>query len=648
MRGHLRPGNAAGMHVAVVAALVLVVSLAAAPASSVERPAHALSYQPARGSAVTAQIAKAGEVRDPDRYSQNLTAWWWMTNASPDVINDKVREGYRLSDLEVRSSSPKFAATFVHNSGVYGRTWWWYFGLTSGQVGDKLDENGARLIDLERYTVGGKTRYAVIMVLNSGPAAKTWWYYFNVSTSFVANKVDDKKARIVDLETRKTNGKFRHDVILIKNKGVDASAWWWYVNVTPDFIADKLNKNKARLIDIERNGNRFDVVMERNKGQYWWWYYGKTAAQVQEAANQNGARIYRIEPYVTGGKTRYAAIMINDLDAVTTKLRNIMAKGVGAGRYGVYLKPVGQSAVVALQSSAVFEPASAIKVVHHLTELRQVMLGLDALSDNDFEWYHYPGQDTSGACPKASDETPANLQVSTVQFGLTTMMKNSDNRTTRGFQLRFGGNPSLNATAALAGMDDTELRQVLGCGFRNGLRNDLTLVDAGKLYEGVIDGSVLNDTNGARAAFWSSMIGGPINPNGAIAAIVKDEAAKLGVTAMNTQRFLAAFSTWSKGGSYDVCPTSGACSPPYEYIRSLAGRAVIPFRVAGGVSPVNYVFGRFVEKLTLPCRFQKKNESNGAYGNVCPKWANANAAIQKVDAELFRAEIRNALETWLP
>ncbi|MEO1373833.1 MAG: hypothetical protein AAFW70_05835 [Cyanobacteria bacterium J06635_10] len=249
-----------------------------------------------------------------ERSSTKPTKFWWLHGVSVSQLKSKVNEGYRIIDLEVEKSSPlKFSAAMVKNEGEYGKKWWWYYGLSSQQVKQKLETNNARIIDLEIYRVNGKKKYAVALVSNTGDDAKGWWYYSDTSINNIIEKTKANKARIVDLDTYVVGGKRLYSAVMIKNKGGDQKAWWYYYNVSPSFITSKLKDNKARLVDIERHGNnKFTVVMEKSQGQGWWWYYGKTAAQVNQLWQQNQARIFDIEPYTVDGKKRFAVLMLKN------------------------------------------------------------------------------------------------------------------------------------------------------------------------------------------------------------------------------------------------------------------------------------------------------------------------------------------------
>ncbi len=615
-------------------------------------PPQATEATVERAAAPAAKAAKAAKVRDPERSSQALTLATWSPETTIGLIKDQAKQKLRVIDLEIVGTSPlRFSAAKVHNTGTYARKWWFYVNQSAAKVGKLIKKHNGRLLDLERYTVGGKERYVIVLVRNTGKAAKKWWWQRNRSVGWLKDYAKEKKARIVDLDSRLAGNKILHDAVLIRNTGVDASKWWFYGSISSKKLEKRLATNKARLVDLERvSTGRWSAVMERNAGQTWWWWYNRTAPQVEQLVDQLGARPYHVEPYRVGPLRRYAVIMIDDVNAENGRLRDIFLKRYLGAHFGFYLKPVGGSPVLGLQQRSVFEPASTIKVLHHLHQLRRVASGDDGLSDDDFAWYHYPnssGGDGAGVCPNGFDELfDGNRAVDPISFGLQQMMQISDNRTTRGFQLRYG-NAALNATADLAGMTNTRVRQVLGCGFRDGLRNDLTLVDAGRLYEGVVDGSLLSDAFSARPAFWRLMNGGPIPSDGRLADIVREEGADLGVSATRVARFIERFQTWSKGGSYDVCwPGGSACDPPYQYIRTGAGRASLPRLVGGAIVQKEYVYGNFVEEKNIDCRFRDAGESAAVYGTLCPTWNQANATLNTAGAELFRAEIRKALATW--
>ena len=102
------------------------------------------------GSAPTAEAVAA--VPDPDRTSQDETAWGWHRNVTAATVKDFLAKGYRIVDLEVRSSTPRFDVAYVKNAGTYQRGWWWYYGQTGARSKPSCTDKKARLIDIEPYS----------------------------------------------------------------------------------------------------------------------------------------------------------------------------------------------------------------------------------------------------------------------------------------------------------------------------------------------------------------------------------------------------------------------------------------------------------------------------------------------------------------
>ncbi len=286
-----------------------------------------------------------------EKSSTTPTHFFWLHGVSVSQLKSKVNEGYRIIDLEVENSSPlTFSAAMVKNEGEYAKKWWWYYDLDSQQVKQKLQSNNARIIDLEIYRDNGQKKYAVALVSNTGNDAKSWWYYSDTSIDDIIEKTKADNARLVDLDTYVVEGKRLYSAVMIKNTGDDQKAWWYYYNVSPSFITSKLQENKARLIDIEPHGNdKFTVVMEKSQGQGWWWYYGKTAAQVNQLWQQNQARIFDIEPYTVNGNKRFAVLMLNNANTTTSRIGEMLRDNTD-GVTGLYLKKVNGSVLASLQA----------------------------------------------------------------------------------------------------------------------------------------------------------------------------------------------------------------------------------------------------------------------------------------------------------
>jgi hypothetical protein len=569
------------------------------------------------------------------------TAYWTYTNVSTSTISSYLAaNGARLTDIEVyNAATGRFTVTMVRNTGAYGVPgWWWYTGLSFASIGQLLATNNARLIDIEAYNNGAS--WAVIMVSNTGGAARAWSYLGGVTSGDIQDHLSDTGHRLIDLEAYFVNGVKRYAIIGVANTGADAKAWEWWLNQTTTSVRDRVNAFGGRITNLERQPDgTYNFIQVRNAGtdnKYWRFYFGLASlSSVVNVAGQFGTRVFDVETYVTSGVRRYDAVMIDNVDTETRRLTNLMAptftapNGLPRANYGFYLKRVGGSVSVGLMQSRTFEPASAIKAVLNFAVMRRVQASTDFLSW-PFTYYDYTvpaGKLEKDACPHPWEETFANALTSTLDFGKDNMMSISDNRTTRGIVLRYGL-ADINDAASDAGMSSTSIGQpLMGCGWENGDRNDTTLVDLGRLYEGVHNGTLL--TGSARTEFFQPMNSGISLP---IQNIVSQEAAAQSKSWAASQ-FISKMTARFKGGSYNICLDSDCA--PYAYIRTVAGRMILPIKLSNGADSTRiYVYGRYVDAY---------NVCNGI--NPCSE-TTANAAINAVDPELFRAAIRSALLTW--
>ncbi len=596
-----------------------------------------------------------GEVQDPDRNSADLTAWGWHTNATPATVKSFVGKGYRIIDLEVNSASPRFSVAYVKNSGSYARGWWWYYGQTIAKVKAKLAAKNARLVDIEAYSTSAGRRYAVVMVSNTGPALKGWGWHYGVKLSTITNYVSTHNVRVIDVDRYATSNGPRYAAIYIANTGVDAKPWWHYYNATKAQLVSALKTNRARLIDLERRSNgRYDAVMQQGSGEYWWWVLGQSTGQLSAFAAQHGARIYKINPYVKNGKRYFNALLINDVNAETSRVRALVESKM-KGSWGFYLKQVGGPTVVSLNAGTVFEPASMIKIVHAVTALRDVQKPSTSTTLNtNVTWYarpsdpaRYPGSpgygDDKNKCAYKNDGTLITTKKYVDKLGsviVKNMMQQSDNRTTDAVTRKYGFS-KLNTTIAVAGMTKSKLHHRIGCPAKSSPQpwknNKLTLVDAGKIYEKVENLTLLDATR--RDALYGFMSGGPIG-DGALKDMIIAEANAAGLSAADRDLFVSRVVARSKGGSYGLCPKSGNCDPKVIEDRTVGGTIWLPTRSrAGGIVDNPFVYGRFFN-TTFNCTFDAVDDGN------CSSYNKVADGIGVVGVEMFRLAVRQALATW--
>lgn len=557
-----------------------------------------------------------------ERSQADPTAAWWYTGVSEAEVNQLLNaNGARLVSLKVQQTSPmRFTVSMVANQGRYAKTWYWYYGQSGAALGATLGALNARIIDLEPYFAGGELRFASILVANAGAENKAWWWYPSVSSQEIGALLTQNNARLVDIGTYVLNGQRRYSLVMIRNTGADQKAWWWYTGVRPGDLNTYLRNNGARLIALE---DQFDgtyaAIMERCPCPAWWFYYGLDFDGVGATLAQNGARLVSIQPYLSnpGLQLRFNVVMIDNSNAATARIRGRLQAATSAPT-GLYVKRIGGPVLAALQERFVFEPASTAKALIHLRALRDVQAGSRQLTDQVTR-YVFTAANTS--CPSnANAQAQGTEPLSTA---LREMMRRSDNPRTRE-ALETVGAQAVNDLASAIGMVDSRVNQILfGCGAPP--FNRLTLVDIGRLYEGVANGTLLSGTS--RDSFYSLMAGTEMLADegfdfpGMQQEIVRivDEEAPFGLNAAAKQAFLGQLRQNTKAGGYS-CITSDCL-----FYTSIAGWAQIPFCSGTTVVPQGYVFGLFVDGADTQA------EVDAGYG---------------VRGELLREPLRAALGNW--
>jgi len=292
-------------------------------------------------------------------------------------------------------------------------------------------------------------------------------------------------------------------------------------------------------------------------------------------------------------------------------LSSFLAKNTD-GKTGFYLKQVNGPVLSSNNITFAFYPASTIKVMEHLHAMRAVQSGYLILKNSVDIWGNSCADDHTGESPQSKEPWSTALRL---------MMKESNNQRTNAIQDGLG-RPAINNTGhQAAGMSQSSsLNHKFGCGGpTSNPANTLTLADAGLIYEGVAKGTLLSGTS--RETFYELML----NETDAffIQSIIDDEASKLGLPDARKNSFKSKVKIATKAGGipadYDgflYQSTAGYVSLPFLGTCSASGFAQ--------TDPRGFVFGVFINKA--------KNINDGTIGTVA--------------SELFREQIRNALQMW--
>jgi hypothetical protein len=575
-----------------------------------------------------------------DQATTTAVARWFYYGVNASQVTSYLNaNGARLTQIRVVDPSvPTFAVSMVKNSGDYATGWYWWYGQTAASLATNLSNTNSRLISLDPYRVNGLLRFAAVSVPNTGYQARAWWWYYGLSSTQVNSYLTANNARPVVIRPYMSGSTRVFAVVMVRNTGQDFKGWQWWAGATIGTISSALTVNNERIVAFDKDpAGGFDAIAVSSEGEGWYWYYGLTGSQVAANLTAHGTRLIDVSPYSSGG-LKFTEVELDDSNAVQAPINAQSANvrtyaethGWARARHGAYFQSAGGTTTVAYNSYFRFEPASAIKVLYLLYTLQHVSpAGLSGPIT-----YYYPTVTTNpNACPNPAWEIPADAHTTTIQDALNKMMRNSNNIMTRAFAIKWGLGPVQSMASGL-GMSRTHLRQAyIGCGFRGGVRNELTLSDVAKLYRAVQNGTALSGAN--RDTFFSTELGGSPSSTDAWGTVVTQEAASLGKSSVVPQ-FLAAMDVRSKGGSYAFCLTSSSTCNPYKSDLTYAGRVLIPFKSSGQVVKHAYLFGDFVNDLVIPC----------APGSGCTAENNAGSNLGRTAAQAARPIIHAALQTW--
>jgi hypothetical protein len=544
----------------------------------------------------------------------NPTGWWWYFGVTPAQVSSLLTSNNaRLVSIQVEQASPLLlTVAMVSNTGTYAKGWYWFYGLTPDQLSAQINTLNARIIALDVYVSGGQTLTASILLPNTGADGKAWWWYYNVTTDQIGTLLQQNNARLIDFRSYNNGTSTVYAVVMISNTGADASGWWYYFGVSGAQVGTFLSQNNAYLISIQpadANGGTFNVIMLPTPPTLeWWWYFGVDQPTLSDRLSQNGARLLDVKTYFPGGNRVFAAIMVNNSNAETTRVGNILRNGT-SGETGMYLKYVNGPVLANLQENFQYDPASSIKIIVALHLMRQVDAGNVTLSQF-IPTYQPPA---SGSCPVN------NVVTGSETFGaaLQAMLENSDNVRTRALIDKFGF-AAINQTAQTVGMTSTNLAIYPGCG----ITNQMTLADASKAYEGIHNLTLLSKSS--RDALYSHMpilAGDFTGVAGVVDPIVDQEAASLGLTAQQASSFKSQLNVqlhYKAGGDT-------WCTPNCLEYRAISGTAEIPTCGDTGLTTTAYTWGIFVDAATNP---------------------SADSTFGVADGEPLREPIHAALSHW--
>lgn len=298
---------------------------------------------------------------------------------------------------------------------------------------------------------------------------------------------------------------------------------------------------------------------------------------------------------------------------------DMLEDGSTGGTVGFRLKEVGGPVHLSHNETFVFEPASTIKALIHVHAMRQVEDGtvIGGQPVTLSRQIPNPWATTElNSCPQPTAPVTASLAT-----GLWQMMVPSSNTWTQALR-DFFTDADIDVTRQALDMDDTALNHVVGCG--GPPANELTLVDAGKLFEKVATG-YLADPDAA----YQLMLGGGGPGTGGYDAMIDEEATGLGLSTSSLNLFKAQPGVAGKGGTYTGGP---------EY-RANAGWTKLGFKDADcEIVPHEYVYGGFIhaadEAPTVSLSDVRREMLRPQIASALKSWAACEADLELADVSV--------------
>jgi Beta-lactamase len=178
-------------------------------------------------------------------------AWWWYVGIDANTLAQNLKtNNARLISLQaydIGGGNIRFAVAMIANTGADNKAWWYYYGKSTADVTSLTKANNARLTALQSYTSNGQTLYSFIMIANTGADNKGWWWYFNENPTAIGNAINANKARLLDM-TPAGNGNFN---VVMESCSSGCPGWWWYYGLDGNGILSKAQDNGARVLTAD-------------------------------------------------------------------------------------------------------------------------------------------------------------------------------------------------------------------------------------------------------------------------------------------------------------------------------------------------------------------------------------------------------------
>lgn len=265
--------------------------------------------------------------------------WWWMHDAVPTTIQARIDAGHRLISMSAIPTDPGvFAASFVENAGLYYRSGnELHYDLTEAGLLALDAEAGKRVADIAPYSVRGQTRFAAVVLDNTGTQETNHTLVLGVTWDALdAQRVGafgGVGGRIMDIEQHGTDGSGEplYYCVLIEQSGVNARDQLLRENPDGDsrdslFFEMSFERAGWRIVDVVDGPGtpnehlRWIREQKLSDDERSWWvedlrYLGLDETENSDSIVHNhlrvGGRYVRLKPQVdpATGQVTYRGVM---------------------------------------------------------------------------------------------------------------------------------------------------------------------------------------------------------------------------------------------------------------------------------------------------------------------------------------------------
>jgi len=173
--------------------------------------------------------------------------WWWYYDQTEAQVRSLLSSnGARPIDIEpyLNSGNLRYAVVMVSNAGSDAKPWWWITNTTTTGIGNAVSANSARVFDMDTYTYLSSSYYSAILYSNTGSNSRGWWYYFGLTSAQLGSSLSTNSARLIDVQRVGTDS-YNAVMYQLPDKR------WYATGSSASGLTDSLTNLGARIVCLD-------------------------------------------------------------------------------------------------------------------------------------------------------------------------------------------------------------------------------------------------------------------------------------------------------------------------------------------------------------------------------------------------------------